>query len=157
MARTINADGLKILKESEGCRLRAYPDPGTKDDPVKKGEPWTIGWGATGLGIREGLVWTQEQADKRLESDLQTRCLAVENFTRGIPLNDNQFSALICFVYNVGSWRSSTLFKHILHGEYSGAAEEFGKWVHANGQIEPGLITRRQRERELFESPVSVS
>ncbi len=150
MPRQLNEAGLKILKESEGCRLKAYPDPGTKDDPIKKGEPWTIGWGATGPGIREGLIWTQAQADARLASDLHTRCLAVENFTKGVPLTDNQFSALVCFAYNVGIWRSSTLFKHVLKGEYSGAADEFSKWVHTNGHIEQGLVTRRQRERTLF-------
>lgn len=147
--RTINQAGLQLLKGSEGCKLRAYPDPGTG------GEPWTIGWGTTGPSIREGIVWTQEQADKALEERLQQECLAVENFTKGVSLNDNQFSALVCFAYNVGSWRSSTLIKHILRGEFKGAAEQFPLWVHAGGKILPGLVTRRQAERDLFEKPVA--
>lgn len=146
--RTINAAGLKILKDSEGCKLKAYPDPGTG------GEPFTIGWGATGPNIKEGLVWTQEQADKRLEEDLRCRSLALENFTKGVSLNINRFSALVCFIYNVGAWRSSTLFRHILKGEYRGASENFPLWVHAGGKVLPGLVVRRTAERKLFDTPV---
>lgn len=148
MARQINQLGLNLIKECEGCKLKAYPDPGTG------GEPWTIGWGHTGVGIREGIRWTQEQADKQLADDIKTMSLGVENFTKGVKLNDNQFSALVSFCYNVGSWRSSTLFKHILKSEYSGAASEFCRWVHSGKRILPGLVNRRQRERELFETPV---
>lgn len=48
------------LKRDEGLRLKAYPDP------LSGGDPWTIGYGATGKGIQKGTVWTQEQAEKRL-------------------------------------------------------------------------------------------
>lgn len=146
--RTINAAGLKIIKDSEGCKLTAYPDPGTG------GEPWTIGWGATGVGIKPGIIWTQERADARLAEDIRTRCLAVENYTKGVELNDNQFSALVCFAYNVGVWRSSTLVRDILAGKFAEAAAQFELWCHAGGKILSGLVTRRQRERELFETPV---
>lgn len=149
--RQLNAAGLKLLKEFEGCRLKAYPDPGTG------GDPWTIGWGHTGPEVRKGVIWTQEQADKTLLEDLKARCRAIENFTKGVPLNDNQFAALVCFAYNVGSWRSSTLFKHILKGEYTGAADEFHKWCHAGGKVMKGLVNRRQAERELFEKPIASS
>ena len=54
---------LPLIKRFEGCVLTAYPDPGTGDDP------WTIGYGATGEGIEEGVVWTQAQADNRLLTD----------------------------------------------------------------------------------------
>jgi hypothetical protein len=61
---TIGRAGIALIKRFEGCRLTAYPDPGTG------GDPWTIGWGATGKGIRKGTIWTQQQADARLENDL---------------------------------------------------------------------------------------
>ena len=71
----VGDDGINLIKQFEGCaRLRtdglieAYPDPATG------GEPWTIGWGATRDGlhgyVREGTVWTQQQCDERLVSDL---------------------------------------------------------------------------------------
>src|SRR5687768_15991119 len=57
---------LALIKEFEGCHkvrsdgmIEAYPDP------ASGGDPWTIGWGSTGPGIRKGTVWTQEQADTR--------------------------------------------------------------------------------------------
>ncbi len=149
MPRQMNAEGLQLLKDAEGCKLKAYPDPGTG------GEPWTIGWGTTGPDIREGIIWTQAQADKALTDRVRQECTAVENFTRGVKLNDNQFSALVCFAYNVGSWRSSTLFKHILKGEFTGAADEFHKWCHSGKRVLPGLVNRRQAERELFEKPIT--
>jgi lysozyme len=44
---------LTLIKRFEGCVLEAYPDPGTGNDP------WTVGWGSTGPGIRKGVVWTE--------------------------------------------------------------------------------------------------
>ena len=48
------------LMSDEGCRLTAYPDP------LSGGDPWTIGYGATGPSISKGTVWVQEQADADL-------------------------------------------------------------------------------------------
>ena len=68
---TIGPEGIALIKRFEGCaRLRgdglveAYPDPGSG------GDPWTIGWGATGPGIGPGTVWTRAECDARLERDL---------------------------------------------------------------------------------------
>ena len=62
-----NADlfamALPDIKQEEGLRLNAYPDP------LSHGDPWTIGYGSTGPDIRQGVVWTQEQADAALEAD----------------------------------------------------------------------------------------
>ena len=70
--KEIGPDGTALIKRFEGCaRLRrdglveAYPDPATG------GEPWTIGWGATGKGLTQGerigpdSVWTQKDCDLR--------------------------------------------------------------------------------------------
>ena len=54
------------IKRHEGCKLEAYPDPGTG------GDPWTIGYGATGPDIHPGVVWSQEQADTDLSNRLHT-------------------------------------------------------------------------------------
>ena len=137
-------DGIALVKSFEGCRLKAYPDPGTG------GEPWTIGWGATGEGIHKGMVWTQEQADRRLESDL-ARCAA--QVTRAIgdaPTTQHQFDALASFHYNTGALLSSTLLRKHKAGDYAGAAAEFLRWTHAGGKVLPGLVKRRAAEAALY-------
>lgn len=53
------------LKRDEGLRVEAYPDPLSGDDP------WTIGYGHTGPGVRQGTVWTLEQAEDALIADIQ--------------------------------------------------------------------------------------
>ena len=60
----ISAAGLNLIKRFEGCRLKAYPDPGSR------GAPWTIGYGHTGAEVVPGLVITQAQAEAWLRADL---------------------------------------------------------------------------------------
>jgi lysozyme len=143
--RTVNQAGIDLLKQSEGVRLHAYPDPGSG------GDPWTIGYGHTGPDVKKGLVINQSQADNLLVKDLEKFCAGVVACTNR-PLNDNQFSALVCFAYNVGlgNLRSSTLLKCINAGNLADAAKEFSKWTKASGKILPGLVIRREKESELF-------
>ena len=62
---------------------------------------WTIGWGATGRDVVEGLVWTQTQADARLSSDLERAEINVRAVTTR-TLSDVSLGALIDFDYNTG-------------------------------------------------------
>ncbi len=135
-----------LVKAFEGCRLEAYPDPGTG------GEPWTIGYGST-VGVTAGMVITQEQADARLERDMAAAAAAVEKY-RAAPLNQNQFDALCDFVFNVGAeaFRTSTLLRLLNSRSYKSAAYEFGRWTRAGGRVLPGLVKRRAAERQLFET-----
>lgn len=146
--RHINQAGLKLLMASEGCRLQAYPDPGTG------GEPWTIGFGATGPDIVQGLVWTTEQCDKRLMEDLARFEKAVDELVT-TELGENQRSAVICFVYNIGvnAFKRSTLLKLINQRDFSGASRQFGLWTKAGGRVMPGLVMRRKAESLLFMRP----
>jgi len=72
-----NADILGIaqpqVERDEGCRLIAYPDP------LSGADPWTIGYGATGPSIKQGTVWTQEQADTDLANRLNVLCGNLDN------------------------------------------------------------------------------
>lgn len=142
----VGPDGIALVRRFEGCKLDAYPDPGTR------GEPWSIGWGATGEGIHKGVVWTQEQADRRLESDL-ARCAAqVTRAIGGAPTTQKQFDACVSFAYNVGiqNFLSSTLLKRHKAGRYAETAAEFGRWIHAAGEVLPGLVKRRAAEAALY-------
>lgn len=139
------SQGISLIKQFEGCRLNAYPDPATG------GAPWTIGYGHTGNDVRPRMVWTQVQADSALISDLAQCERAVSRLVK-VNLTQNQFDALVSFVFNVGSGnlQSSTLLRKLNSGDYRGAADEFPRWNKAAGKVMAGLTKRRAAERELF-------
>lgn len=142
---------LSLVKPFEGCRLNAYPDPGSG------GDPWTIGWGATGKGIARGTIWTQEQADKRLAQDLQLFARGVEGLLGGAATTAQQMGALVSFAYNVGlaNLGTSTLLKKHRAGNYAGAAAEFPKWDKAAGRVMAGLTKRRAAEAAVYKGNLS--
>ena len=139
------SNGISLIKQVEGCRLNAYPDPATG------GAPWTIGYGHTGNDVRPGMVWTQVQADSALISDLAQCERAISRLVK-VTLTQNQFDAIVSFVFNVcsGNLQSSTLLRKLNSGDYRGAAEEFPRWNKAAGKVMAGLTKRRAAERELF-------
>ncbi|MFB0823846.1 lysozyme [Chromobacterium violaceum] len=140
-----NAAGISLIKQFEGVRLAAYQD---------MVGVWTIGYGHTGPDVKAGMTITQQQADQLLAADL-------EKFETGVrkavivPLNANQFSALVSFSYNLGlgNLRSSTLLRLLNKGDYNGAAAQFPRWNRAGGQAVPGLTRRRKAEQALFLTP----
>lgn len=142
--RAASPAAIALIKKFEGCSLTAYPDPGSG------GEPWTIGWGATGPGIKKGVVWTQKQADDRLLADIARYAAEVSKALGDAPTTQAQFDALVSFHYNTGAIGKATLTKLHKAGDYSGAAVEFGRWVFAAGRALPGLVKRRSAEAELY-------
>ncbi len=145
--RKVGAKGIALMHRWEGCKLEAYPDPGSKD-----GNPWTIGWGATGPGIRKGVKWTQEQCDARFEQDLQKYADQVSKAIGDAPTRQEQFDALVAFHYNTGAIGSATLTKKHKAGDYEGAALEFRRWVRNDGRVMKGLVNRRADEEALYRS-----
>lgn len=141
--------GIALIKKFEGCRLTAYPDPGTG------GAPWTIGYGWTflvdGKPIKPGMTINQATADRLLKTGLVSYENAVLKLVR-IKLNQNQFDALVSFAYNVGTLAlsTSTLLMKLNAGDINSAANEFLRWNKAGGRVLPGLIRRREAERALF-------
>lgn len=154
----INTLGLKLVKEFEGLRLVAYddlaPNKVLKPGDAIKGT-LTIGHGHTGPDVFIGQAITEEEAERLLRADLDTAENAVAELVE-VPLNENQFSALVSFVYNVGSgnFLKSTLLKRLNRGEIDRAAEEFARWNKSKGQVLVGLTRRRAAEKALFLKPV---
>jgi lysozyme len=143
--RSINQAGLDIIKQFEGLRLTAYLDQNSLS---------TIGYGHRITSHDEiGETITEAQADSFLLNDLETAEDAVTNLVQS-ELNDNQFSALVSFVYNIGqgTFEGSTMCKLLNMGNYGAASNEFPKWCHAAGQISHGLLARREAEQALFNS-----
>jgi lysozyme len=137
-------NGLHLTEQFEGLRLTAYPDPGTG------GSPWTIGYGHTGSDVHPGLTITKEQAEELLMKDVQ-KAVAVVNSKVTTDLTQNEFDAIVDFVFNVGAgnFAGSTLLKKINANDMEGAANEFDKWNLAAGKVMAGLVRRRHAETLL--------
>lgn len=142
------AYAVALIKRWEGCELKAYPDPGTG------GDPWTIGWGSTGPGIKKGVVWTQAQADDRLALDVGRFMRGVSSVIK-VKVSDSELGALTSLAYNIGigAFRGSTLLRLFNAGDKEGAAKQFGRWNKADGRVMKGLVSRRSDERSVFERP----
>lgn len=136
-----STNGINLIKKYEGCYLKAYKCPAGV---------WTIGYGHTG-NIKSGMKITRKQAGAYLKKDLVTFENAVRKYVK-VPINQNQFDALVSFSFNcgVGALKTSTLLKKLNKKDYSGAANEFLRWNKSNGKVLNGLTKRRKEERKLF-------
>lgn len=137
--------GINLIKRYEGFSSKAYLCPAGV---------WTIGYGHTksaDLLRAKGLEISEEEGEELLKHDIKIFERAVRRLVK-VDLTQNQFDALVSFTFNLGAGnlKKSTLLRKLNTGDYEGAAEEFPKWVRANGRILGGLVTRRKEERALF-------
>jgi lysozyme len=141
---TYSDAGLDLTKQFEGLNLNSYQD---------QVGVWTIGYGHTGPTIHGGLTITQDQADQLLQSDVASSVACV-NRAVTTAISQNQFDALVDFVFNLGcgALLSSTLLRDINAGNFASAAQQFLLWDHARGVVIQGLLRRRQAESDLFQS-----
>lgn len=141
----INVNGLNVIKKWEGLYLTAYLCPAGV---------WTIGWGHTD-GVHPGMSITEAQAEAFLIADVQWAESVIERLVT-VDLNNNQFSALVSLVFNIGegNFRGSTALRRINAGDFTGAAEAILWWNKArvNGTLTvlQGLVDRRRDEAALF-------
>ena len=145
-----------MMETFETLRLTAYPDI--------KGV-WTIGWGHTGPEVVQGLVWTLQQAQQAFQDDVMWATAAVHKFVT-VVLNQNQFDALVSFTFNVGvnafgpspanNMEGSTLLVLLNKGDFTGAADQFSRWIYAGHIISSGLINRRKVETARFQLAVAA-
>ena len=146
MTRQISPHGLAKLKQWEGLKTKAYKDAGGV---------WTIGYGHTAVAgepkPRAGMVITAAEAESILLKDLTQYEAAIENNVK-VKLTDNQFAALVSFVYNIplASFKKSTLLKKLNQGNYDAVPTELMKWTKAGGKKIQGLVNRRRAEGYLW-------
>ena len=132
---------VSLIKEFEDLYLEAYLCPAGK---------WTIGYGHTKTA-KPGMKITERGAEELLQHDLAWCEDAVRKNVK-VPLTQNQFDALVSFVFNVGegAFRKSTLLKKLNAGDYEGAANEMPRWKRGGGKVLRGLVRRREAEKKLF-------
>lgn len=145
MERKINDAGINLIKRWEGCVLKAYQDASPKKN-------WTIGYGHTGPDVVPGRVITQAEAETLLRIDLTKHERDVSRIAKGLVITDNQFAALVSLCYNIGPWNlePSTVMKKLRAGDVHGSADAFRLFKYAAKKVLPGLVARREAERELF-------
>ena len=143
----LNKEGADLIKEFEGCKLKAYQCSAKK---------WTIGYGNTfyedGSPVLPGHAITQDKANKLFE-------LIADEFAgkvaKVVPshITPNQFGALVSFAYNCGvvNLQKSTLLKKVIANNNDATIRaEFLKWNKANSKVLAGLTRRREAEANLY-------
>ena len=142
----VNLCGEELIKRYEELRLKAYLCPAKIP---------SISYGVTryenGSKVKLGDEITKERAEELFRNTLEGFEKKVERLIK-VPVNENQFSALVSFSYNVGigNLKTSTLLKKLNSRDYIGASNEFERWIYSNGKKLEGLRKRRKSEKELF-------
>ena len=156
MARSTNRAGVQLIKQFEGFSSKPYLCPAGR---------WTIGYGSTQL--LDGFPVTQSTPDMPKDAAETLLAHSLKEFEADVarlvtvPLNENQFSALVSFVYNLGSGAlaGSTLLKKLNSRDYHTAGLNFPLWCKAkiDGELVTvsGLLRRRLAEKDLFNRPVA--
>ena len=153
---SISAPGIKLIKEFEGCHLKAYPDP------LTGGLPITIGWGSTRdfdyTPFKRDRVITQEYADRLLEQDILNRFLPKLSI---IPywseMNENQQGSILSFSYNLGAdfygnSNFNTITRVLREKKWNEVPKALELYCNPGTKVEAGLLRRRKAEGKLWMS-----
>ena len=135
-------EGLSLIKKFEGCELEAYQC---------SAGVWTIGYGHT-KGVAPGDSVSQEEAEQMLVDELHEYESYINEYVT-VALSQNQFDALVSWVYNLGpaNLKASTMLKVLNSGEYEDVPAQMKRWNKAGGKILEGLIRRREAEACLYQ------
>ena len=142
---TLSASALIGLAVSEGYTERAVV-------PTKNDRP-THGFGSTfnadGTPVKMGDKTTPERALVQLLTSTEKHADAIRSCIK-VPLYQHEFDAYVSLSYQIGAgaFCRSTLIKKLNKGDYTGACNELDKWVYAGGKKLPGIVKRRQKEKE---------
>ena len=121
-----SAEGISLIKKFEGCELYAYQC---------SANVWTIGYGHT-KDVEPGMQITQEDAEQMLVDELHEYENYINEYVTA-PLSQNQFDAMVSWVYNLGpaNLKASTLLKVLNAGDYEGVPAQIRRWNKAGGEI----------------------
>lgn len=147
MSRNLSANGLNLIKSFECCKLKAY-----KCLPTEK--YYTIGYGHYGSDVTAGMKITEEQAEELLVQDCKKAIKNVNSFMSKYNFNQNQFDALVSFAFNVGSINQLTASGTRTLEQISLKITAYNK---SGGRVIAGLVKRRAKEKELFNTPTSTT
>ena len=138
---------LNFIREVEGFNREAYQD---------EGGVWTIGYGHT-REVKEGDTISTHKANLYLNTDLIIFEIQLQKLLR-VDLTDNQYLALLSFIYNIGAtqFADSTVLKYVNEGKFELVPDELRKWNKVNNEVSLGLTRRREKEANLFMSETKI-
>jgi len=146
--------GIKLIKEFEGCHLKAYPDPLTGNLPI------TIGWGSTrkkdGSHFKMGDTLTQAEADALLIEQCKNEFLpALRKIPHWNEMSDGKRGALLSFAYNLGAGfyggaNFNTITKRLKNKEWDLVPDALFLYRNPGSNVEAGLARRRKSEGEAW-------
>jgi lysozyme len=146
--------GIKLVKEFEGCRLNAYPDP------LSGGLPITIGWGSTrdknGKPFQMGDKITQAEADELLIEEAKHHFLpALRKIPHWNEMSDGKRGALLSFAYNLGAGfyggdNFNTITRVLKNKEWDKVPDALYLYRNPGSNVEAGLARRRKAEGEAW-------
>ena len=149
-SQKISNRGLELIVAHEGIILNLYNCP-ANHATIGVGHLVHYGpiEGSESEEFKRGI--TKERAMELLRSDVATAEDTVNRLVK-VPLNQNQFDALVSFVFNIGEtqFTSSTLSRKLNQGDYNSVPSELSRWVNGGGRKLPGLVNRRRDEGNLF-------
>lgn len=171
---------VKIIAKFEGCHLRAYPDPASKlskalsangmlttymsgklryehlpaNFKALSGIPWTCGYGET-KGVTKDTAYTREEATERLNFRVREfMTQAIKDCPALANKSPEKIAAITSLCYNIGNpeFKTSTACRKIKAGEDFAVPAAIKLFNKAQGQVNNGLINRRQMEADLWVS-----
>lgn len=155
----INKATVDLVKRWEGFKARAYLCPAGV---------LTVGYGTTNRAGIPGVQITRDTVVNKLQAEEWLR-LGLEKFAGEIrphitaPINENELGAFVSLAYNIGpkAFRGSSALRHFNAGDKAKAAASIRLWNKAtvNGKrvVLRGLVSRRNDEVALFQTPVKVA
>jgi lysozyme len=154
------SSGIQLIKEFEGCHLKAYPDSRTGAAPI------TIGWGSTrrpdGSSFRLEEIITQQQADEYLMYDIENRFLpALKKIPYWNEMGENQHGTLLSFSYNLGADfyghpEFNTITRVLREKKWNEVPKALELYRNPGTNVEKGLLRRRIAEGALWSKPYKV-
>lgn len=147
MKRSLSANGLNLIKSFEGCKLTAYKCVSTE-------KYYTIGYGHYGSDVKAGMTITLKRAEELLLQDCQKFVNHVNTYMDKYNFNQNQFDALVSFAYNIGNIKQLSANGTRTIAQISAKITAYNK---SGGKVLKGLVKRRAKEKELFDTPTSTT
>ena len=143
---TTSKQGVELIKAFEGFREKAYKAVSTE-------KYYTIGYGHYGADVKRGQTITVDQGEQLLVNDLKKFEAKVNEYSNRYNFNHHEFDALVSFAYNIGS------IDQLTDNGKRTRADIRAHWLEYNksgGKVIKGLVTRRTKELELFNTPVTA-